>query len=70
MERDVANDIIFQENKIKVSEIILSIMDLAKLMDDKLPTYNLEFNDLDFFKEKMDEDFINTYPTLFYFFNG
>ena len=65
------DDSIFeQENKIKVSEIILLVMDLAKLMDDKFPTYNLEFNDLDFFKEKMDEDFINTYPTLFYFFNN
>jgi len=67
--RDKSNEIFTQENKIKCSEIILSVIDLAKLMDSKFPEYNLEFNDLDFFNEKMDEEFINTYPTLFYFFN-
>jgi MoxR-like ATPase len=69
MQRDKSNEIFAQENKIKASEIILTIFDLAKLMNDKFPLYNLEFDDLDFFKEKLDEEFINNYPTLFYFFN-
>ena len=44
-------------------------MYLAKLMNDKFPIYNSEFDDLEFFNEKLDEEFINNYPTLFYFFN-
>ena len=67
--RDKSNEIFTQENKIKASEIILTIIDLAKLMNDKFPSYNLEFDDVDFFDKKLEEDFVNNYPTLFYFFN-
>ena len=68
-QRDKLNEIFLQENRIKASEIILTIIELEKLMTDKFPQYKLEFDDLDFFDDKLKEDFINNYPTLFYFFN-
>ena len=55
--------------KNQASEILLIIIDLAKLMNDKFPIYNLEFDDINFFNEKLEEEFVNNYPTLFYFFN-
>ena len=68
-QRDKLNEIFLQENRIKASEIILTIIELEKLMTDKFPQYKLEFDALDFFDDKLKEDFINNYPTLFYFFN-
>ena len=67
--RDKTKEIIEQENKIKVSQIILTIYDLAKLMDNNFPEYKFEFDDLEFLKDKLDQEFINKYPTLFYFLN-
>ena len=66
--RDKSTEIYNQEKKIRASKIILSIMELAKLMDNKFPECKLEFDDIDFFNDKFDSELINKYPTLFYFF--
>ena len=67
--KDKSTEIYNQEKKIKGSKILLSIIDLAKLMNDKFPECNLEFDDIEFFTEKFENEFVDNYPTLFYFFN-
>ena len=67
--RDKSTEIYNQKKKIKASKILLSIIDLAKLMNDKFPECNLEFDDIEFFTEKFENEFVDNYPTLFYFFN-
>ena len=38
-------------------------------MNDKYPECNLEFDDIEFFIEKFENEFVDNYPNLFYFFN-
>ena len=69
LERDKSTEIYNQEKKIKASEIILSLYDIAKLMDNKMPECQLDVDDMEIFNDKLDNKLINNYPTLFYFFN-
>ena len=38
-------------------------------MNEKFPECNLEFDDIEFFTEKFENEFGDNYPNLFYFFN-
>ena len=67
--RDKSNDIFRLNQKKKAAKIILTIINLAELMDNESPESHLEFDDIKFFDDKLAENFINKYPTLFYFFN-
>ena len=69
VERDKSAEKYNQDKKIRASKILLSIMELAKLMDDKFPQCKLEFDDIEFFDDKFGNELINNFPTLFYFFN-
>ena len=67
--RNKSTEIYNKEKKIKASKILLNIIDLAKLMNDKFPECNLEFDDIEFFSEKFENEYGDNYPNLFYFFN-
>ena len=65
--RDKSAEIYNQEKKIRASKIILSVMDLAKLMDDKFPECRLEFDDIEFFNDKFDDKLIKNIQHYFTF---
>ena len=54
--RDKSSEIYNQEKKIRVAEIIIRIIDLEKVIDSKFPECKLEFDDVEIFNDKFDNE--------------